>query len=114
MRSLLKYQKPMRPYKKQTIVINTEAGNFPFEKRGAIERSVDECSENPGSHLLEKSVSGKYLGEIFARAIAEAGKEGLWENDLCGPFASRPPLSLSDMENFLSWAGFQAFFFPRG
>jgi len=107
-------KKPMRPYKKQTIVINTEAGNFPFEKRGAIERSVDECSENPGSHLLEKSVSGKYLGEIFARAIAEAGKEGLWENDLCGPFASRPPLSLSDMENFLDMGGLPGIFLSPG
>ena len=57
------------PEKDRTI-INIEWGNFNKLRRTHYDRKLDKCSGNPGEQLLEKMVSGMYLGEV-ARRLAE-------------------------------------------
>lgn len=45
-------------------VINVESGGFSAFKRGELDLQLDARSENPGSHIFEKAISGVYLGDI--------------------------------------------------
>jgi len=61
----------------KTMIINMEAGNFnkaPFSRYDLI---LDAGSEKPGAQLLEKMVSGKYLGELARLVLTSLSKEGL-------------------------------------
>jgi len=51
-----------------TMIINTEWGNFNRIKTTRYDRQLDRESGNPGAQILEKMVSGMYIGEI-ARLI---------------------------------------------
>lgn len=57
------------------MIINIEWGNFNKLKTNIYDKRLDEESKNHGSQILEKMVSGMYLGELF-RLIANdmAGK----------------------------------------
>ncbi|QBG47577.1 hypothetical protein EGM51_09285 [Verrucomicrobia bacterium S94] len=45
-------------------VINVESGGFAAYPRSAIDLKLDAASENPGSHVFEKALSGVYMGSI--------------------------------------------------
>ena len=45
-------------------IINIEWGNFNKLVATSLDRQLDEGSDNPGQQILEKMVSGMYLGEI--------------------------------------------------
>jgi hexokinase len=47
------------------MVINMESGNFDPGMGTAFDAALDKSSEKPGEQLLEKQVSGRYLGELF-------------------------------------------------
>lgn len=70
-----------------TMIINTEWGNFNKLKITRYDRQLDEESNNPGSQILEKMVSGMYLGEI-CRLIAVGLISGkiLFGGRACGDF----------------------------
>ncbi len=59
------------------VIINIEAGNFDKLKGSRYDRILDENSENPGRQLLEKMVSGRYLGELVRIVLNSFNKEGL-------------------------------------
>ena len=61
----------------ETVTVNMESGCYSGFPRGDFDRELDEASENPGSHLMEKMVSGGYLGELLSRAMLGAAREGL-------------------------------------
>lgn len=46
------------------MIINIEWGNFNKLKLTKYDRRLDDLSENPGQQILEKIVSGMYLGEL--------------------------------------------------
>jgi len=80
----------------QTI-INTEWGAFsngiPLT---VFDRDMDAASINPGEQMLEKTISGMYLGEIARRVLLTMAEEGfLFGNSvpqqLSTPFAMRTP-----------------------
>ena len=60
-------------------VINMESGAFgklPTSKYDAI---IDAASEYPGAQLLEKMVSGRYLGQLYGTALADLlGQDGAY------------------------------------
>lgn len=58
--------KKVRCLKAQTgqMAINIEWGNFNRLPRTAYDRKLDASTPNPGRQILEKMVSGMYLGEI--------------------------------------------------
>lgn len=68
-----------------TLPVNLESGNFKPPHMNRYDDLLDEQSENPGYQRFEKSVSGAYLGRLFALACAscpfdrERGAQGLVE-----------------------------------
>lgn len=50
-------------------IINTEWGNFNKARRTAFDHLLDSQSDRPGQQVLEKMVSGMYLGEIALKVI---------------------------------------------
>ena len=54
------------------MIINIEWGNFNKVKATPYDRKLDAISRNPGEQLLEKMVSGMYLGRITALVAKDA------------------------------------------
>jgi len=59
------------------MIINMEWGNFSKLKPTHYDRALDEASVNPGAMILEKMVSGMYLGELARRVLVDGIKRGL-------------------------------------
>lgn len=53
------------------MIINTEWGNFNKLKLTSYDRELDGLSDNPGRQVLEKMVSGMYLGEVARLALED-------------------------------------------
>lgn len=53
------------------MIVNIEWGNFDKLELNAYDRRLDEESENRGGQILEKMVSGMYLGELFRLAAPD-------------------------------------------
>ena len=53
------------------MVLNLESGGFRRLIPGKYDIALDAASEKPGQQRLEKMVSGRYLGELFALALAD-------------------------------------------
>ena len=56
---------------KPPTVMNLEAGNFGWLDQNEYDRALDEVSEKAGTQILEKMVSGRYLGALFSRAFGD-------------------------------------------
>lgn len=54
---------------KDKTVINTEWGNFNKIRLTRYDKELDRASGNPGRQLLEKMISGMYLGEVVRLVI---------------------------------------------
>lgn len=64
-------------YLEKDIIINMESGNFNLVPQTKYDRLLDADSEQPGSQLLEKLVSGKYIGEIVRLIVLDLQNLGL-------------------------------------
>ncbi len=58
-------------------IYNMESGNYANLPLGTIDIEYDKTTNNPGAQLLEKMVSGRYLGEVIYLTLLKAGEEGL-------------------------------------
>ena len=58
----------------KNMIVNIEWGNFDKLKATRFDRALDASSSNPNSQMLEKMVSGIYLGEIARLIISEAAR----------------------------------------
>jgi len=59
------------------MIVNTEWGNFSKLKPTRYDTALDKASVNPGAMILEKMVSGMYLGELARRVLVDGIKRGL-------------------------------------
>ncbi|MFA5156535.1 MAG: hypothetical protein WC532_04010 [Candidatus Omnitrophota bacterium] len=59
------------------MLVNTEWGNFNKVDVTVYDRMLDNASENPGYHLLEKMISGMYLGELVRLVMLDTAKQGI-------------------------------------
>ena len=65
------------------MIINIEWGNFNKLKSNSYDIRLDNASVNPREQILEKMVSGMYLGEIVRLVISDlAGKNALFRGAL--------------------------------
>jgi hexokinase len=62
------------------MLINTEWANFNKINTTVYDRILDQGSENPGEHILEKMISGMYLGEIARLVMLDLAKGGVLFN----------------------------------
>lgn len=53
------------------MIINIEWGNFKKLRLNSYDRALDKGTENRNSQLLEKTVSGKYLGELVRLVVVD-------------------------------------------
>jgi hexokinase len=70
------YLEPRHPLTGKPMIVNMEAGSFDGVQLTDYDRAVNEASDRPGKQLLEKMVSGAYLGEVMMavlRAMTSAG-----------------------------------------
>lgn len=58
-------------------IVNIEWGNFNKLKITTYDKQLDGASTNPGEQILEKMVSGLYLGEIARLVLADMEKQGI-------------------------------------
>jgi len=83
-------------------VVNVEAGNWAGAPRGAVDRALDERSAEPGTYLLEKAVSGAYLGALCLRTLQAASEEGLFTSGASSCLREWPRLDTPQLDPFLS------------
>ena len=53
------------------MIVNTEWGNFNKPRRTRYDKMLDETSVRPGQQILEKMVSGMYLGSLAQRVLKD-------------------------------------------
>lgn len=53
------------------MIINIEWGNFNGFMTSEFDRMLDESSNNPGKQIMEKMISGMYLGELVRLVISD-------------------------------------------
>jgi hexokinase len=59
------------------MAINCESANFNKINRGDIDIAFDNSTSGPGKYVLEKMVSGAYLGNLCHRILVTAASEGV-------------------------------------
>jgi len=59
------------------MVINVESGAYALAPRGCIDREFDRTLMDPGCFLLEKMISGRYLGPLLLALLRAAAADGL-------------------------------------
>jgi hexokinase len=63
------YREPHHGLTGKPMIVNMEAGSFDGVRLTPFDRSVDGASARPGGQLIEKQVSGAYLGEVVLAAL---------------------------------------------
>lgn len=58
-------------------VINLESGGYGLVEQGTADQRMDQKTKDPGRQLLEKMISGAYLGNLFLETVLLAVEEGL-------------------------------------
>lgn len=59
-------------------IYNLECGEFASVPQYSLSRTVDGWSDNPGSQIAEKQISGMYLGMAMEKAMSELGSWGFF------------------------------------
>ena len=69
-------------YPEARTIINIEWGNFNKLTSTVYDRQLDEESDNPGEQILEKMVSGMYMGEVTRLILRDLATKAQLS---CGP-----------------------------
>lgn len=83
-------------------IVNTESGGYSPKDYGKVDRCFDESTGNPGKYLLEKRISGAYLGGLILTAWSLAAEEGLFSKNTCGLIKKTKRLSTPEVSEILS------------
>jgi hexokinase len=60
-----------------SMTVNCESANFNRINRGDIDIAIDLTTSSPGKYILEKMVSGAYLGNLCHKILLTAAAEGV-------------------------------------
>jgi hexokinase len=85
-------------------IINVEAGGYTRVACGEIDRALDADSKEPGTYLLEKAVSGAYLGALCLRTLQAAAEGGLFSQGGAACLRACPRLETPALDPFLGRA----------
>jgi len=83
-----------------TQAINVESGNFAKCPQTDIDRAFDGSMANPGRQMLEKMISGGYLGGLTLEVLRTAGREGVFSGELAGRIAAVSELPTKAIDDF--------------
>ena len=84
-------------------IINVESPDFDKVPAGELDRAFDRTTADPGRHILEKMVSGAYLGPLVLFAAREAAGEGLFSAGAAGALLEMERLDTEQVDRFLSF-----------
>ncbi len=84
-------------------VINTESGNYSRVPQGTVDREFNARTAYPEQHLLEKMVSGAYLGPVTLAVIRRAAAEGLFSAAAAAGLETLRELSTAALHEYLSY-----------
>ncbi|MGP1471552.1 MAG: hexokinase [Schwartzia sp. (in: firmicutes)] len=59
------------PGMRSPTILNLESGGFSDVEQNVYDRRLDAASERPGAQRLEKMTAGRYLGTLYALALAD-------------------------------------------
>ncbi|MFA5262566.1 MAG: hypothetical protein WC378_01990 [Opitutaceae bacterium] len=71
------YLEPAHPLTGGPMIVNMESGNFDIVPQTRFDKALDAGSEYPGQQVVEKMISGYYLGEIARLILSEMSEMGL-------------------------------------
>lgn len=80
--------------------INVESGNFGKCPQTDIDRAFDDSTTNPRQQMLEKMISGAYLGGLTLEVLRTAAREGLFSDDMAGRLAGAGELETKEIDDF--------------
>ena len=83
-------------------VINIEAGRFSGFRRGPCDLQLDARSENPGSHVFEKAISGAYMGSLTLELLQALASEGVFSAGGGAALSIMKDLSTIHVDNLVS------------
>ena len=86
-----------------TQVINMESGNYNRVPQGTVDREYNAGTRYPEQHLLEKMVSGAYLGPIALATLRRAAEEGLFSAPAAEGLRALPELAAEALHEYLSY-----------
>ena len=88
-----------------TQVINMESGNYGLIPQGTIDREYNAGTQFPDQHLLEKMVSGAYLGAVAQLTLRRAAAEGLFGARAAEALGRLAGLTTEAIHEYLSYPG---------
>jgi hexokinase len=84
-------------------VINMESGNYNRAPQGTVDREYNAGTKYPDQHLLEKMVSGAYLGPVALATLRRAAEEGLFSPPAATGLRAVPGLATEAIHEYLSF-----------
>ena len=84
-----------------SMYINVESAEFCKMPLGRADKQLDAVTEMPGMGLLEKMISGRYIGELFWFVAKNAVDEGELSDGFAARFAKHVRLGTMDFSVFM-------------
>ncbi|NLL90985.1 MAG: hexokinase [Ruminococcaceae bacterium] len=82
------------------MAINMESGMYDGFKLGKFDKELDDESQNPGDHLMEKMMGGVYQGVVIYKTVKSAVNEGFFSADFASEFAKLDSFSMMQIDDF--------------
>jgi len=92
--------KKINDAKTETMFINVESGAYVPTIVSEIDRAFDATTQVPKTAVLEKMVSGEYLGKLFYFLIKKACDEGLFSKVFAENLGKYEPLGTKELSRF--------------
>lgn len=82
------------------MIVNMESGGYDGFRQGDFDRELDEASEVPGDHKMEKMISGAYQGDLISRTVRGAAAEGLFSGAFRERLEGATPFSMAEISAY--------------
>jgi hexokinase len=83
-------------------VINMESGNFSRLSQSDFDKKLLQKTGDPDAYILEKRVSGAYLGPLFHEVLSSAVDNGLFGKEGCESIAALKDVSALELNSVLN------------
>lgn len=94
-------KKPLGDYRKSSLIVNTESGDFSGTIMGALDAELNALTAFPEAQLLEKKTAGRYLGQLILLTLKKAAADGLLSSAAGASVFLLRDLSLTEINTFL-------------
>lgn len=82
------------------MAVNMESGGYGGCPQGRYDKELDDASNNPGDHRLEKMISGAYQGALIHRTVRGAVEAGLFSPEFARRFAEMDGFNMRQVDDF--------------